>query len=206
MLLIESQLLPPSIVYIEAIRQGGWLIEAHENYQKKSLRNRFFTVSSRSSESSTVPLVKGKANQKPIREVKISYSENWPLKIEHRLRTSYASAPYFLEYFGSFMDVLKQDFIFLYELNMHLLEWTLKVINIQIEVQQTKSYYSGYDDEDFDWRNKGLSFYLDKSQDVLPYDQVFDDRLGFICNLSIIDLLFNLGPETGLILHNASES
>ena len=206
MLLIETQLLPPSFVYIEAIRQGGWLIEANENYQKKSLRNRFFTVSSKSSELSSVPLEKGKANQKPIQEVKISYSENWQAKIEHRLNTAYGSAPYFLEYIDSLINILKQRFIHLYELNMNLLEWTLEVVNIELELQQTKSYHSVYPDDVLDWRNKGLPFYLDKSRDVLTYDQVFEDRLGFICNLSIIDLLFNLGPETGIFLHNASKS
>ncbi len=206
MLLVESQILPPAFVFVEAIYQKGLLIELNENYQKKSLRNRFYIASVNSVELVTIPLTKGKAQNKPIQEVTISYAENWVEKLRNRLNTAYGSAPYFHDYFDTLMDVFEMDYSRLIDLNNHLLKWIIESTGMHLETKKTDSYVHDYDLSVVDWRNKDLSFYQNySSNSQLVYDQIFDDKHGFIRNLSILDLLFNVGPESGLVLSKASE-
>ena len=207
MLLVESQILPPSFVFVEAMRQKGFLIEQNENYQKKSLRNRFYLASPTGIELSTIPVKKGKAQKKPISEVRISFEEDWVVKLGQRLKTSYGSAPYFLHYFDQLMELFETKFDFLVDLNAQLLQWIIRTMELQVQVEKTASYQEEHNPLNLDWRNKNLSFYHNySSNDQMVYEQIFEYRHGFIHNLSIIDMLFNAGPESGLLIRKLSQS
>ena len=207
MLLVESQILPPIQIFIEALRCGGLLIEACENYQKKSLRNKFFTSSSSGRDSTSIPLKKGKANKTSISEVEISYDENWIHLIENKLKTSYGRSAYFDHYIDELLEILNKNFVFLFDLNINLLEWIISSTRLEIKYDLTESYSPELYPHVLDWRNKNLSFYnCDLSNNRMVYNQIFESQYGFIRNLSIIDLLFNRGPESGLLLKEEAKN
>ena len=205
MLLVESQCLPPISVFVEAIRQKGLLIESCENYQKISLRNRFYTSFSGGSELTSIPLAKGKANQTSIKDVRIAYEEEWVSHLTRKIMAAYGSGAYFKFYFDDLIAIFSRNESHLFNLNMHLLKWVIDVAEISLDVNQTSTYESIAKTNIKDWRKNNLSFYLNPtSNNQLKYDQIFESQHGFIRNLSIIDLLFNRGPETGWLLNEVA--
>ena len=206
MLLIETQILAPILTYVKAVSKGGILIESFENYQKKSFRNRFWIATVSGKETFSIPLKKGKSNQSPIQSVKISYEDMWVRKLKFMFMTNYGSAPYFEYYFDELMDLFEAGFETLWELNNELLNWSNKVLDISLKIELTETYNSIYNAPIEDFRNKHLSFYESTtSKELGDYDQIFIGQVGFIRNLSIVDLIMNKGPEAGYIISQSAK-
>jgi hypothetical protein len=207
MLLTETQILPPVSTFIQAMRQGGLSIESHENYQKKSLRNRFYLSSPKGRITLSVPLKKGKSNQTKITDVGISYDTDWIKDIHHTLTALLRRSAFFDHYIDSLMDVFNQQFSYLWELNNELLSWSMRSGGIDLKVSYTSTYDRVSKPTILDHRNKSLSFYKNPtSNNYIRYDQIFMLEHGFICNLSILDLIMQRGPETGILLKRQSMS
>lgn len=156
------------------------LIDLHENYQKRSYRNRYDILTSNGKQSLSIPLKKGKNEKQRIDEVLISYDENWPNQHLHAIRSAYGKSPYFEHYFPLIETLLKNRFEKLVELNDASLRKLLKTLRLNIDVAYTSTFIP----------DKHLVIYTEKR-----YPQVFEYKFDFTKNLSIIDLLFNTGPE-----------
>lgn len=206
MLLIESQILPPISVYQTAISEGGLLIEACENYQKKSMRNKFYMAAPSGRVSFSVPLKKGKSNQTPITSVSISYDDSWIMQLSSALKTNYGSSAYFDYYYDELISIFENRYQYLFDLNMALLLWTVDKMDLDLTIRKTKNYVKqGTLTDHLDQRNKSLSFYNNSSSNNgEAYDQVYADQYGFLRNLSIVDLIFNRGPESKWILSSTN--
>lgn len=161
-------------------------IDAAEHYQKNSHRNRCYLASSQGKIMLSVPLQKGKHQQKPIKNVIISYAENWVALHLKTMLTNYHKAPFFDYLYPEIELILKEKPKYLHELN-----WScLRLIFNSFRWQPIVAYHLHYHQE------RGLP-----SARILPaYPQVFENKVSFIPDLSVLDLLFCMGPQSKYIL------
>ncbi len=171
-------------------------VEYHENYQKRSYRNRMRIMSPSGPLLLTVPLGKGKHQQLPISQVKIAYDEPWQHQHLKSIKSCYGSSPYYEYYYEELEELLLRKFDLLIELYEACSAFIVKHIGIEISEKTIDYLKSSHDMYDL---RKSKS-----NHDAIftEYEQVFSPTLGFISNLSILDLLFNLGPETKLYLNS----
>lgn len=202
-LLIETQLFPPVETFRLAMASGQWYIEAQENFNKGSYRNKYEIMGANGPILLTVPLVKGKHRNQHIGDVRISYTENWQSQHIRTLQSCYGKSPYFEEYFPSLKNILETHYEFLWDLNNKGLEVIGKLIGFSIPISHTEKYIfpqnvdpaitSDYRDElkvNGGWKNSNPP----------SYPQLFMEKHGFVPRLSIVDLLFCTGPEAILYL------
>ena len=197
--------LAPVQFYCEYIKRSTVLFEACEHYQKRSHRNRYVLNSSQGRLELSIPLRKGKNQQCPIRDVQISYDEPWHVRHFQTIRSTYGKSAFF-EYYGDGIEkILHKKHSFLFDLNLEALEWTFQVIGIQAKIQLTHEYQQEYQDPVTDFRTSASSVKTACSLPVpKPYAQPWQDKLGFVGELSILDVLFCCGPESAMVLRSGA--
>lgn len=191
----------PPVGYFSLIQQFGndFLIEKHEHLAKQTYRNRASIYSPNGKLDLTVPLVKGSKTHKKMIDVRISYDFNWQRLHWLSLETCYRSSAYFEYYEDELSTFYQNRFEFLFDYNMELMEWLLQKLKLKIALGTTTSYEDQIAPE-LDFRGM---MNPKKNEDIVnskPYYQVFEDRHQFLNNLSIVDLLFNQGPQSKLYL------
>ncbi len=182
----------PAVVYIEAC----------ENYQKQSYRNRCRFFSANGAENLNVPVVHENGTFKwPITRIKVDYSVPWIHKTERALTSAYDSSPFFEYYKDSIFEILESKPEYLWDLNMRLIKLIAGKIGIAVDLRPTETYEpegSGLYGKDL--RNaihpKRANTVLSELKLEKPYYQVFSGKYGFIQDLSVIDLLFCEGPDS----------
>ncbi|NNE27158.1 MAG: hypothetical protein HKN09_09965 [Saprospiraceae bacterium] len=181
----------PSVSYVAALKLFDCKIELYENYQKRSIRNKCKILGANGTLQLSVPLKKGKT-QVPITQVEIDYSEDWVINHIRSIRSAYGTSAYFEFYFDKVCDILNARPSKLHLLNHSILEWLQKTGLIE-NFSYTQAFIHPKSCPMLDLR-------YDKFIGIeLPaYDQVFSDKYGFVTDLSILDLIFNLGPEANL--------
>jgi hypothetical protein len=177
------------------VRYDQVVIEQHEHYQKGSFRNKCQILGSNGVITMSVPLHKGKHQQTPVREVRISYTRPWYSTHWHTIQTAYGSAPYFVYYGRPVKDILYDKHDTLFALNMVCLNFVCDTLGLPRATLSTAFGRSLPDRDDL----RELVSLKDPDGDTAfnpqPYVQVFADRFAFTQNLSVLDLLFCLGPE-----------
>lgn len=169
------------------------MIEQHENFVKQSYRNRCTIYGANGKLDLIIPIVKSKTERTKTKTAKIDYSSNWQ-KIHWRsIESAYRRSPYFEYYEEKLISFYEQKPELLFDYNLSLLQFYLKAFQIDKEIIFTEEYHEKYEDMD-DLRNhfdpkKAPEF------DHPHYFQCFETKHGFIKNLSILDLLFNCGPQ-----------
>jgi len=191
----------PPVGYFSLIQQFGndFLIEKHEHLVKQTYRNRASIYSPNGKLDLTVPLVKGSKTHKKMKDVRISYDFNWQRLHWLSLETCYRSSAYFEYYEDELSRFYQNRFEFLFDYNIELMEWLLQKLKLKIDLKTTTSYEDQIAPE-LDFRGM---MNPKKNGDIVnskPYYQVFEDRHQFLNNLSIVDLLFNQGPQAKLYL------
>lgn len=180
---------------------GNVFWEANENFQKKSMRNRCQIKTAIGPKSLHVPLKAGKNNQLPIKEVEISYTENWVKNLRHSLITNYSASPYMDYYIEPLFHCLNQRPKFLWDLNWELNQLLIDSLDIKMNVLMTEQWQKEYFDGSIDLRLNSGSIELQ-----YKYPQLFEEKgLEYIPNLSILDLLFCCGPEAQIHLRNIAD-
>jgi len=169
------------------------LIEREEHFPKQTYRNRANIYSPEGILTLVVPVVKGSKTHTKVKDVKISYDFEWQRLHWLSLQACYRRSAYFEYYEDDFSVFYQNKYPFLFDYNEQLLQFLLKALKIKTPLNYTESFEFEYPNL-ADFRN---SIHPKKEIDFeqKPYFQVFDERKGFIKNLSIIDLLFNQGPQ-----------
>lgn len=196
---------PPASYVAQCLRFPRVVIEQWENYQKGSYRNRCHIASSHGVLRLSIPLLQGKHQRMPIREVQIDHRERWTKNHLETLITAYGSAPFFEEYYELFEPVYQKQPAFLFDLNLELLQTTVKAMRISCSIELSQEYERFPVPECADLRQaispKEPQKLLGQLEwNPVPYPQVFEERHGFLSDLSIFDMLFCLGPESILNL------
>ncbi|MGA1977329.1 MAG: WbqC family protein [Bacteroidales bacterium] len=192
-IILSTAYLPPIEYYARIKKADEILIENEENYVKQSYRNRFIILSADRPCTLIVPVYHGSIHKTPIRNIRIDYSKRWQQVHLGALATSYGSSPFFLYYFETFEKIILSGNEFLLDLNMALLEATMKLMNMSRKISFTRSFMPPEENEN-DFRYL-ISPKIISSYNYRSYPQVFNSGKVFTPGLSIADLLFNMGPE-----------
>lgn len=169
-------------------------IENAEHFQKQTYRNRATIHSANGPLDLIVPVSKGSKNHTFIKDVKISYEFNWQRLHWLSLQASYRSSAYFEYYENDFNIFYEKKWNFLFDFNEELLHITLRLLKQDISLKYTNHFEKNYLELQ-DYRNSIHPKHTDNITPK-PYFQVFEERNGFLPNLSFIDLLFNQGPQS----------
>jgi len=194
----------PCIQFFSKIIQGKVFLEQCENYNKGSYRNRCHIASVHGVQVLSIPLMGGKHQQQPIREVKISYDYPWNSQHWTAIKSAYGKSPFFEFYADDFEIFYKKKYEFLWDWNWDLLQIVIPFLQINTDFHFTQAYQKTTPENILDFRNaispKQNKALADEAFTPFKYGQVFEDQNGFLPNLSILDLLFCTGPETSFIL------
>ena len=175
-------------------------IEQYDNYQKQTYRNRCMILTSGGPLALTVPVVKSDTPKQLMRDVRISDHGNWRHLHWNALKSAYMNSPFFMYYEDAFKAVYDKHHTFLIDFNQELLYTIADLMNIKSEILLTDAFQplgEGNRSWDLRWMINPDT-HTDEHQ--TPYFQVFEEKYGFTPNLSAVDLLFNLGPESILYL------
>lgn len=183
------------IGYYKAFLQSDInILEMHEHYIKQSIRNRCEIATSNGILILTVPLSE-RRNNMPVSEVRICYKSDWQRQHLKTLATAYKSSPFFEFYIDELEALYKLQPESLLEWNQIIHQQLLKWLRINKPFDRTLAYQKVYENIQ-DYRNTAWK----NLPTTTTYHQVFENKLGFVGNLSIFDLLFNCGNESQSIL------
>lgn len=169
------------------------LIEKEEHYPKQTFRNRTTIASPNGMLYLSIPIKKGSEKHIIFKDIRISNDDNWQRIHWLSLQTSYRSSAYFEFYEDAFAPFYHKKFEFLFDYNLELLNLILKLIKMPVDYELTTTYEKVYNDL-VDLRGNGKPNQLSSYQNN-KYYQVFEDKNGYLNNISILDLLFNQGPQ-----------
>jgi len=176
-------------------------IETSENYLKQSYRNRCIIAGANGPLPLSVPIVKPDTLKCLTKDIRISDHGNWRHLHWNAIVSAYNSTPFFEYYEDDFAPFYEKKYEFLFDFNEELRMLICQLLDIQPQIQNTTSFEADVEN-DFRWISPKQDI-ADPSFLLKPYYQVFQDKHGFLPNLSIIDLLFNTGNEGILILRDS---
>ena len=178
-------------------------IEACENYQKQSYRNRcnFYSASGKASLSFPVVHTGGTHNGIPVKDVMIDYSVDWVMRHKRAITSAYRMSAYFEYYSDALFAILDSRPDTLFRLNRLITEFFISRFGLPVELSETSVFSPrGSSVYGTDYRE---AIHPKRPDNILrslglekPYFQVFSGKYGFIPHLSAMDLLFNEGPES----------
>ena len=194
MLLLPTYFAPIS-QYIALFQNDSFVFEVMDNFQKQTYRNRCYIYAAFGKLQLSVPIIHNKKYGKHqlTKDVEIDNSYHWQKQQIKTLQSAYRSSPYYEFYEDDLMPLFEQKHKFLLDLNLKTHAFIMDAIQEDIPYTKTTEYHVKPSIED----NRNLANpKLKLSTEFQPYTQVFDNKHGFIPNLSILDLLFMEGPNT----------
>ncbi len=202
--LLSSLYLAPVQYYSKLFRAERAVIETDDNYQKQSYRNRCIIAAANGSLPLSIPVDKTKGVKFKMRDIKIADHGNWQHFHWNAIISAYNSSPFFEYYRDDFYHFYEKQTKYLFDLNEELRTLICNLLDIETPISYTTSFVHQPDTHTIDLREaihpKRDWRKADKQFVAKPYYQVFAEKRPFIENLSIIDLLFNMGNESRLFL------
>ena len=197
--LLPTAYFGPISYYAILLQHPHCSIELHEHFIKQSIRNRCDIYGANGKLQLTIPKQRKGSDKTIIKEIQISYKQNWQKEHWNAIVSSYNSSPYFEYYKDELQPFFEQEEMLLINFNYKLQSVILKLLQEEKEAKTTNEYLHKGNFSDL----RNHKWNLEKQE---KYTQVFMEKHGFIANLSILDLLFNLGPESADYLHNLAIS
>lgn len=192
----SSAELSPSVVYVEAC----------ENYQKQSYRNRCHIYAADGVQALNFPVVhEGGTHKLPISEIKVDYSTPWLQQHQRAIVSAYRTSAYFEYYQDELFAIMDSRPEKLFDLNLSILKFFVEKTGLKTDIRLTEEYsrvpaVEGCQDLREVIHPKRKDTVLHDLGLEKPYFQVFAPKYGFKSDLSIMDLLFNEGPDSILYL------
>lgn len=197
--LLPAACLPDTEFFCWLTHAPAVTIEIHETFPKQTCRNRYKIATSNGLQILSVPVNKPLGNHTPTAAVEIDRKSNWNMIHWRALESAYNKSPFFLYYRDQFEALFMQPPVLLTDFNFRLLETCIRLIRIPGTLTLTERYI--HEPENlYDMRRRIMPKRPGHHQwsitEFGPYIQVFSEKYAFIPNLSILDMIFNLGPET----------
>lgn len=196
---LSTAYLGPVAYYLLLANNNEVLLEQHEYFVKQTYRNRCTIASANGLMDLTIPVEKSARQKVLIKDVRISNHGNWRLNHWRSISSAYQSSPFFEYYADDFVHFYEKKWEYLWDYNLALQEQVSTLLDIQPKLSFTKKYEESYV-EGFDMRDIIHPKKAGYESDFRSYYQVFSQKYGFQQDLSIIDLLFNMGNESILVL------
>ena len=194
--------LAPVSYYCRLLAYDDVRIEQWEHYIKQTYRNRCVIASESGPLSLSIPVEKVLPGTL-VKEVRVSDHGNWRHMHWQALSTAYDRTPYFEFYADDFRPFYEKKYHFLFDYTEALRELICHLLDISPSVSLTQSYMSQPEAEDCWMLYTPKAKTSDAHFSPCPYYQVFSERCGFLPNLSVVDLLFNMGPESVFVLRKS---
>ena len=183
----------PCISYMARfLAESEPVIEVCETYHKQTYRNRCRVMTANGVESMSVPVMKVNGNHTMTKDMVISPIESWQHIHSRCLESAYKAAPYFDHYYDYLQPIFKGHFERLIDLNDAALLAVLKMLKVNKEIKHTTDYIHNCDN---DLREAFNPKKVSETDSFPAYYQVFSTKFPFAPDLSVLDLVFNEGPE-----------
>ncbi len=188
--LIHPTYFPPISHYIAMVQAQSVTLEMEDNFQKQTNRNRMYIYSPNGVQLLNVPVKHSNEQHQKYKDVRIENDFGWQKNHFKSLEAAYRTSPFFEYFEDDFRPLFEKKHTYLMDLNLEIFELVNNSLGITIEAQKTTEYFHEVTEyTDFRALVNGKK---DTTQ-IEPYTQVFNEKHGFINNLSILDLLFNEG-------------
>lgn len=203
---LSTAYLAPVCYYAQLLHNDLVLVEQHEHYIKQTYRNRANIATTNGVMPLTIPVEHAKGGKTLMRDLRMSNHGHWRHLHWQALVSAYDRSPFFEYYADDIRPFYEEEKTsYLLEFNLKLQETICSLLNLKTNINLTTEYKAEGDFLDLrnaitpkgQGKNSGLIV-----QNPQPYYQVFAQRHGFLANLSIVDLLFNMGPEALVVLHD----
>lgn len=196
-LLTDIQYFSASIWYLKVSKVSNCIFDPYEPFRKMSFRNRCTLLGANGPVNLSIPIVGGRGQKSAMKEVRVADTERWQVRHFRTITACYNRSPWF-EYFRDELEALyARPVSFLVDWNLACFNWVADKMAIPTPASMAKApppvpLPVGWDD----WRRRLLPATIHTDfPDPPPYPQVFEDRFGFVPHLSILDLLFCVGPS-----------
>ncbi|MFE3870922.1 WbqC family protein [Flavobacterium sp. ZS1P70] len=183
----------PSISHFAALAQSeNTLFEIEDNFQKQTNRNRTYIYSPNGIQLLNIPVKHSKESHQKTKDIQIETDFDWQKQHFKSLEAAYRSSPFFEFFEDDLRPIFEKKYNFLLDLNLETLEIVSKCLRMKLEYTTTTEYFHEVDPNEYEDFRALVNGKKDSSS-FESYTQVFDDKYGFINNLSVLDLLFNEG-------------
>ena len=195
--LIHPTYFPNLAHFVAMVNTDVLYFEICDNYQKQSYRNRTEIYAANGKLALTVPVSYTQKNRQLYKDVKIANEDNWQQQHLKSLQSAYSMSPFFEYYIDDLMPLFEKQFDNILDFNLNCFEVLKDCLQLNITANNTRSFEKEPGDKT-DFRSLVNRNYEVNSLE--SYTQVFTEKHSFIPNLSILDLLFNEGPNAELYL------
>lgn len=198
--LLSTAYFGPIQYYFQLHQSTDPVIESCEHYVKQTYRNRCIIATANGLMPLSLPIEKSSTRETDIRDVKVSNHSNWQHLHWNSIESAYNSSPYFEFYADDLRPFFEYKPRYLFDLNESIRLKIYHLLDISDNVRYTTDYLREEETPE-EWQDLRYAIRPKREeQDPLfamkPYYQVFEQKFGFQPNLSILDLLFNMGPES----------
>ena len=203
---LSSAYLAPVQYYTKLDACRTVYVEQHDHYLKQTYRNRCHIATADGLLALSIPTEKPSTPKCPMKDIRISDHGNWRHLHWNALCAAYRHSPFFDYYEDDFRPFYEQKYTFLYDFNEALCALVCSLIDLQPCIRRTETYKQDFAAGETDAReliHPKRPYADDPDFCPKPYYQVFGEKHGFLPNLSIADLLFNMGPESLLVLRDS---
>lgn len=187
------------IQWYQKLHRMPCIIEQHDHFVKQTYRNRCVIATANGTQTLTVPIERYDGTKCPMRDIRISDHGNWRHLHWNALVSAYGETPFFEFYADDLRPFFEKRHTFLFDLNLDIMHTMCQLLDVRPQVTLSEQYIvlPSEDDAVVDFREaiRPKHPLPDADFNPTPYYQVRAQRHGFLPNLSILDLLFNEGPE-----------
>ena len=187
------------IQWYQKLHRMPCIIEQHDHFVKQTYRNRCVIATANGTQTLTVPIERYDGMKCPMRDIRISDHGNWRHLHWNALVSAYGETPFFEFYADDLRPFFEKQHTFLFDLNLDIMHTMCQLLDVRPQVTLSEQYIvlPSEDDAVVDFREaiRPKHPLPDADFNPTPYYQVRAQRYGFLPNLSILDLLFNEGPE-----------
>lgn len=204
-ILLSTAYFAPVHFYARYINHPEIYIEQFEHFNKQTYRNRCVLSGGNGLISLVVPVIKGRGPKVLIKDLKLSYDMNWQRNQWQTIVSAYNSSPYFEYYQDELKPFFEKEYKYLLEFNMQIHETICNFLELENTAKLTTDFEETAEGtlnfrDVISPKNKTKP---DSAFQAAEYTQVFTEKFGFQANLSILDLLFNEGPNAYTILEDS---
>jgi hypothetical protein len=197
---LSTAYLAPTVYYAKLL-SGRAVIEKHCHYVRQTYRNRCIIATANGLLPLSIPVEKAETPKILTKDVRIASHGRWQHLHWNAIVSAYNSSPFFEYYADDFRPFYEKKQTFLFDFNEALRELICELIDINPLISYSETYLPEVENDFRELIHPGKNYLsIDETFVPTPYYQVFREKYGFQANLSIIDLLFNMGPESSLML------